>query len=211
VKDILLLDVTPLTLSIETLGGVATQLIQRNTTIPTRSRRCSARRRTDRPASKCTCSRASARWRRQQALGRFHLDASRRSRGVPQIEVTFDIDANGIVHVAAKDRATGKENKITITSNSGLRGGHRQGGEGSAGPRGRGQAAAEEIESATRDNLAYATEKSLKDWATDCIRRSARWRRDASTDRVRRADPKSAHLKRLMQASHKSFRDFSVA
>ena len=117
VKDVLLLDVTPLSLGIETLGGVMTKLIEKNTTIPTRAqpglldRRATASRR-----SRSTCCRASARWRRATAtLGRFILDGIPPApRGMPQIEVTFDIDANGILSVAAKDKATAKEQSIRI-------------------------------------------------------------------------------------------------
>src|SRR5207248_1508871 len=122
VKDILLLDVTPLTLSIETLGGVATPLIPRNTTIPTKKSEVfstAADGQTSVEVHVLQGERPMA--RDNKTLGRFHLDGIPPApRGVPQIEATFDIDANGIVHVMAKDRATGKENKITITASSGL-------------------------------------------------------------------------------------------
>ena len=122
VKDILLLDVTPLSLSLETLGGVATALIPRNTTIPTKKSETfstAADGQTSVEVHVLQGERPMA--RDNKTLGRFHLDGIPSApRGVRQIEVTFDIDANGIVHVAAKDRATGKESKITISSNSGL-------------------------------------------------------------------------------------------
>jgi molecular chaperone DnaK len=112
VKDVLLLDVTPLTLGIETLGGVATPLIERNTTIPTQRARsfpppATCRRGRDpRPAGR------AAHGGRQQELGTFILDGIPPApRGVPQIEVTFDIDADGILHVNAKDKATGREQR----------------------------------------------------------------------------------------------------
>ena len=122
VKDMVLLDVTPLSLGVETLGGVMTVLIQRNTTIPTRKEETFST--ADDNQGKVEIhvlqgERAEARDNR--TLGRFHLEGIMPApRGVPQIKVTFDIDANGILSVMAKDEATGKDQKITITSNSGL-------------------------------------------------------------------------------------------
>src|SRR4051794_6848334 len=122
VKDLLLLDVTPLSLGIETLGGVMTALIQRNTTIPTRKSETfstAADSQTSVEVHVLQGERQLARDNR--TLGRFHLTGLPPApRGVPQIEVTFDIDANGIVNVSAKDMATQKEQKITITASSGL-------------------------------------------------------------------------------------------
>jgi molecular chaperone DnaK len=122
VKDLLLLDVTPLSLGIETLGGVMTALIARNTTIPTRKGETfstAADSQTSVEVHVLQGERPLARDNR--TLGRFQLTGIPPApRGVPQIEVTFDIDANGIVNVSAKDKATGKEQKITITSSSGL-------------------------------------------------------------------------------------------
>src|SRR6185295_7256995 len=122
VKDVLLLDVTPLSLGIETLGGVATKLIERNTTIPTkRSEKFStaADNQTSVEVHVLQGEREMARY--NKTLGRFHLvGIPAAPRGIPQIEVTFDIDANGIVHVSAKDLGTGQEQKITITASSGL-------------------------------------------------------------------------------------------
>src|SRR5437660_1435477 len=122
VKDLLLLDVTPLTLSIETLGGVATSMIPRNTTIPTRKSETfstAADSQTSVEVHVLQGERPLARDNR--TLGKFHLSGIPPApRGMPQIEVTFDIDANGILNVTAKDRGTGKDQKITITSSSGL-------------------------------------------------------------------------------------------
>jgi molecular chaperone DnaK len=122
VKDLLLLDVTPLSLGIETLGGVLTTLIPRNTTIPTRKSEVfstAADSQTSVEVHVLQGERPMARDNR--TLGRFHLvGIPPAPRGIPQIEVTFDIDANGIVNVSAKDRGTGKEQKITITASSGL-------------------------------------------------------------------------------------------
>ncbi|MFL5456827.1 MAG: molecular chaperone DnaK, partial [Myxococcales bacterium] len=167
VKDILLLDVTPLTLSIETLGGVATPLIPRNTTIPTRKSEVFSTAGDGQTSVEVHVLQGERPMGRDnKTLGRFHLDGIPPApRGVPQIEVTFDIDANGIVHVAAKDRATGKENKITITASSGMNKDDidkavREAKEHEAEDKAR----REEIETRNRaDSLAYATEKSLKE------------------------------------------------
>ena len=122
VKDVLLLDVTPLSLGIETLGGVFTKLIERNTTIPTRKSEIfstAADNQTSVEIHVLQGERPMARDNR--TLGKFHLvGIPAAPRGIPQIEVTFDIDANGIVNVSAKDLGTGREQKITITSSSGL-------------------------------------------------------------------------------------------
>jgi molecular chaperone DnaK len=122
VKDVLLLDVTPLSLGIETLGGVFTKLIDANTTIPTKKSEIFSTASDSQPSVEIHILQGE----RQMAadnrtLGRFHLDGIPPApRGVPQIEVTFDIDANGILHVSAKDKATSKEQSIRITSSSGL-------------------------------------------------------------------------------------------
>ena len=122
VKDVLLLDVTPLSLGIETLGGVMTKLIEKNTTIPTKANQVFSTAEDNQTAVTVHVLQGE----REQAianksLGRFDLsDIPPAPRGVPQVEVTFDIDANGILHVSAKDKATGKENRIVIKASSGL-------------------------------------------------------------------------------------------
>jgi molecular chaperone DnaK len=167
VKDVLLLDVTPLTLGIETLGGVSTPLIERNTTIPTRKSEIFSTAADNQSTVEIHVLQGERKMAdTNKTIGRFHLDGiPPAARGVPQIEVTFDIDANGILHVGAKDLGTGKEQKITITASSGL--------------------SKEEVESMVKDasaheaddkqrreavetrnqadNAAYATEKFLKD------------------------------------------------
>jgi len=121
-KDVLLLDVTPLSLGIETLGGVMTKMIQKNTTIPTRYSQVFSTADDNQPAVTIKVFQGEREIAAgNKSLGEFNLEGIPPApRGLPQIEVTFDIDANGILHVSAKDKGTGKENKITIKANSGL-------------------------------------------------------------------------------------------
>jgi molecular chaperone DnaK len=123
VKDVLLLDVTPLSLGIETLGGVMTKLIQKNTTIPTKAQQVFSTAEDSQTAVTIHVLQGEREISSgNKSLGQFNLaDIPPAPRGMPQIEVTFDIDANGILHVSAKDKATGKENKIKIQANSGLK------------------------------------------------------------------------------------------
>ena len=122
VKDVLLLDVTPLSLGIETMGGVMTKLIQKNTTVPTKASQVFSTAEDSQTAVTVHVLQGEREMATgNKSLGRFDLsDIPPAPRGVPQVEVTFDIDANGIMHVSAKDKATGKENKIIIKSSSGL-------------------------------------------------------------------------------------------
>lgn len=168
VKDVLLLDVTPLSLGIETLGGVMTRLIERNTTIPTRKSQIFSTAADNQTAVSIHVlqgEREMAAYNR--TLGRFDLiGIPPAPRGVPQIEVTFDIDANGIVHVSAKDMATAKEQKIRIESSSGLTEGEIQqmvkDAEAHASEDKQARERAETINQA--DSLIYQTEKMLKEY-----------------------------------------------
>src|ERR687892_727364 len=213
VKDLLLLDVTPLSLGIETLGGVMTTLIPRNTTIPTRKSETfstAADNQTSVEVHVLQGERPMARDNRP--LGRFHLTGLPPApRGVPQIEVTFDIDANGIVNVSAKDMATQKEQKITITASSGLSKDEvdkmmREAESHAEEDRKR----KEEIETRNHaDQAAYAAERTLKD-AGDKISAADRQPIESAIEDLKKAIEKNdvAEMKRTMealnQAQHKA-------
>jgi molecular chaperone DnaK len=167
VKDLVLLDVTPLSLGVETLGGVMTPMIPRNTTIPTQKKEVFSTATDSQPSVEIHIlqgERTDAKYNR--TLGKFHLEGIMPApRGVPKVEVTFDIDANGILSVHAKDTATGKDQKITITANSGLNEAEiqkmvKEAAEHEADDKVR----REEIERRNKlDNLCYTLEKTLSD------------------------------------------------
>ena len=167
VKDVLLLDVTPLSLGIETMGGVMTKLISRNTTIPTKKSQVFSTAADGQTAVSIHVLQGEREMADQnRTLGRFDLtDIPAAPRGVPQIEVTFDIDANGIVHVSAKDLGTGKEQHIQITSSSGLSDAEidkmvKDAEANAAADKARRESVDAKNEA---DSLIYATEKSIKD------------------------------------------------
>ena len=212
VKDLLLLDVTPLTLSIETLGGVATAMIPRNTTIPTRKSEkfsTAADNQTSVEVHVLQGERPMARDNR--TLGKFHLTGIPPApRGVPQIDVTFDIDANGILNVTAKDMATSKDQKITITSSSGLSKEEvdRMAKEAES-HAAEDKAKREEIESRNQlDNMVYSVEKTLKEHG-DKISGDEKSSVEAALTDAKKAlegsDGAAMNTARekLMQASHK--------
>lgn len=167
VRDVLLLDVTPLSLGVETLGGVMTRLIERNTTIPARKGEIFSTAEDNQPAVEVHVLQGERELAHDnKSLGRFRLEGiAPAPRGIPQIEVTFDIDANGILHVTARDKATGREQKVTITASSGLskdevgrmvREAERHAQED--------RQRREEIEMRNRaDSLAYQAERTLQD------------------------------------------------
>ncbi len=168
VKDVLLLDVTPLSLGIETLGGVFTKLIESNTTIPTKKSEIFSTAADNQPSVEIHVLQGERPMSRDnRTIGRFHLDGIPPAmRGIPQIEVTFDIDANGILHVSAKDKGTGKEQKIRIEASSGLTDDEinkmKEEAQANAESDKAAKETADKINQA--DSLIFQTEKQLKDY-----------------------------------------------
>ncbi|HPM31887.1 MAG TPA: molecular chaperone DnaK, partial [Chryseolinea sp.] len=168
VKDVLLLDVTPLSLGIETLGGVFTRLIESNTTIPSKKSEVFSTASDNQPSVEIHVLQGERQMAKDnRTIGRFHLDGiPPAQRGVPQVEVTFDIDANGILHVSAKDKGTGKEQKIRIEASSGLTDAEiqkmKQEAQANADSDKREKERVEKINQA--DSLIFQTEKQLKEY-----------------------------------------------
>jgi molecular chaperone DnaK len=168
VKDVLLLDVTPLSLGIETMGGVMTKLIESNTTIPTKKTEVFTTAADSQPSVEIHVLQGERPMATgNKTIGRFHLDGLPPApRGVPQIEVSFDIDANGILHVAAKDRGTGKEQRIRIEASSGLNDDEirRMREEAKANSEADNKAKEKVDKINTADSMIFTTEKQLKEF-----------------------------------------------
>jgi len=190
VKDVLLLDVTPLSLGIETLGGVFTKLIERNTTIPTRKGQVFSTASDSQTAvtiKVCQGEREMA--ADNKMLGMFELvGIPPAPRGIPQIEVTFDIDANGIAHVSAKDKATGKEQSIRITASSGLTEAEIKNMVKDAESHGEEDKRKKELAEARNeaDNMVYSVEKSLREFG-DKVSEDERSKIQAEIDKTKKA------------------------
>ncbi len=212
VKDVLLLDVTPLSLGIETLGGVTTKLIEKNTTIPTKKSQVFSTAADNQPAVSIHVLQGEREMATDnKSIGRFELaDIPPAPRGVPQVEVTFDLDANGILHVSAKDLGTGKQQSIKITASSGLSEAEikrmTEDAESHADEDKKRKALIEAKNQA--DSMIYATEKSLKD-VGDKVDAETKKKVEDAIEKVKKsmtgddADVIKADVEALTQASHK--------
>ena len=212
VKDILLLDVTPLSLGIETLGGVTTRLIEKNTTVPTKKSQIFSTAADNQPAVSIHVLQGEREMAQDnKSIGRFELtDIPPAPRGVPQVEVTFDLDANGILHVSAKDLGTGKQQSIKITASSGLSEQEiekmKRDAEAHADEDKKRKALVEAKNGA--DSLIYATEKSLKE-VGDKADAETKSKVEQAIEKVKKAmegndtDTIKAATEELTQASHK--------
>jgi molecular chaperone DnaK len=212
VKDVLLLDVTPLSLGIETLGGVTTKLIERNTTVPTKKSQIFSTAADNQPAVSIHVLQGEREMAHDnKSIGRFELaNIPPAPRGVPQVEVTFDLDANGILHVSAKDMGTGKEQSIKITASSGLSEDEiermKKDAESHADEDKKRKALVEAKNNG--DSMIYATEKSLKE-VGDKVDDETKKKVETAIEAVRKslegddAEAIKAATEELTQASHK--------
>lgn len=212
VKDVLLLDVTPLSLGIETLGAVTTKLIEKNTTVPTKKSQVFSTAADNQPAVSIHVLQGEREMATDnKSIGRFELaDIPPAPRGVPQIEVTFDLDANGILHVSAKDMGTGKEQSIKITASSGISEEEIERMQRDAESHSEEDKKRREMVDARNsgDSLVYATEKSLKE-VGDKVDDETRAKVEAAIEKLKKAlegddlDAIKAASEELTEASHK--------